>query len=91
MRWLVRVEACVRATEGISLGERGEYERGIDALKRAWELSSEPAVLWDIAQLYAESGDLEEALVHFEQVYSLAPAYRRDVNAIVGRGCIRRE
>lgn len=62
----------------------GEYQRAIDLLQEAYDLEQNPNMLYNIARVHEETGDLERALQFYRQ-FVVAPNvdldYRREALA----------
>ncbi|MCC6647758.1 MAG: TonB-dependent receptor [Polyangiaceae bacterium] len=78
-----RTEARKRFKSGMDLIARGSYERGISELKKAYEIKPHPNVLFNIGRAYAESGDLENAILAYKEYLASGPPDADDVQKIV--------
>ena len=54
--------------EGHGRDRRRPLRRGIEELKKAYEILPHPNVLYNIARAYADQGDLENAVAYYKQV-----------------------
>ncbi len=59
--------------KGITAYNLGDYERAVGDLKRAYELSSEPRLLFNIAQALRAKRDHAQALVFYRNYLRLVP------------------
>ncbi|MDB4993802.1 MAG: TonB-dependent receptor, partial [Myxococcaceae bacterium] len=78
-----RTEARSHFRKGMESISNGHYEEGIGELQRAYEILPHPNVLFNIARAYAESGDLENAVVFYKKYLEGNPADRADVLQVV--------
>src|SRR4051812_37422392 len=62
-----RTEARGHFKRGMDAISNGRYEEGIAQLQKAYEILPHPNVLYNIARAYAESGDLENAVVFYRR------------------------
>jgi tetratricopeptide (TPR) repeat protein len=67
--------------EGQTHYNLGEYSEAVTAFRRAYELSSAPALLFDIAQAYRLSGDCAKALEVYRHFVRLDPGSSRRADA----------
>jgi tetratricopeptide (TPR) repeat protein len=76
-------EAEARQTydRGRTQYDLGEYPAAISLFSRAYELSSAPALLFDIAQAYRLSGDCAKALEEYRHFVRLDPESQRRADA----------
>lgn len=65
-------EAEALSTARQRVSER-DYEGAIEAYQRAYELSEDPALVYEIAQARRLAGDREEAIAEYERYLELAP------------------
>lgn len=61
---------------GVVLRKLGEYEAAGRELRRAWTLSPSPVILFEMGNLYSESGDDSLAVKAYVDAISLAPFYK---------------
>ena len=70
-----RDEARRHFNEGLELIAGGDYEAGIAQFEKAYALVPHPAVLYNIARAYADSGDYENAILYFNQYLATSLRY----------------
>ena len=63
---------------GVLLYDEGEYEKSITAWRRAYELSQEPLLLYNIANALERLGRIREAIDTLNEYRIYAPAEERD-------------
>ncbi|MCC6647756.1 MAG: TonB-dependent receptor [Polyangiaceae bacterium] len=80
-----RTEARKHFKAGMELIARGSYDRGISELKKAYEIKPHPNVMFNIGRAYAESGDLENALLAYKEYLASSPPDADDVQKIIVR------
>jgi iron complex outermembrane receptor protein len=78
-----RTEARSHFRKGMESISNGRYEEGIADLQRAYEILPHPNVVFNIARAYAESGDLEDAVVFYKKYLEGNPPDRADVQLVV--------
>ncbi len=76
-------EARRHFSEGLELIAAGDYDEGIEAFEKAYELVPHPSVLYNIARAYADAGDYENALLYFELYLDTEPPDREEVEGYV--------
>ncbi|MFO0660904.1 MAG: tetratricopeptide repeat protein [Polyangiaceae bacterium] len=80
-----RTEARKHFKAGMDLLARGSYDKGVEELKKAYEILPHPNVLYNIGRAYAESGDLENAIAAYKQYLAESPQDADDVSKIVAQ------
>ncbi|MGO9832934.1 MAG: TonB-dependent receptor domain-containing protein [Polyangiaceae bacterium] len=78
-----RSEARVHFKKGMAAIAEGQYEAGIEDLKRAYEILPHPNVLFNIARAYVDVGDLESAVVYYQKYLEGSPKDRDEVAQVV--------
>ncbi len=63
---------------GVSLFDEGSYEGAALAFERAYELSEDNNLLYNIALAYDRNGDFEQAIEYLDRYRALAPKSERD-------------
>ena len=66
-------------TNGSRLYEEGRYEQAIAAFEEAYDLSSQPVLLYNIANAWERLGDVPHALEALDRYRLYAPAEEQDV------------
>jgi iron complex outermembrane receptor protein len=61
----------------------GQYDAGIEELKRAYDILPHPNVLYNIARAYVDMGDLENAVAYYKKYLEGSPKDRDEVAQIV--------
>ncbi|MDF1563992.1 MAG: TonB-dependent receptor [Deltaproteobacteria bacterium] len=79
----LRREAKKHFARGMELIRTGEYEEGVAALERAYELKPHPVVIFNIARAWTDAGEPERALHYYRRYLESDPADRSKVEAIV--------
>jgi outer membrane receptor for ferrienterochelin and colicin len=68
---------------GMEAIQNGQYDKGVEELKAAYDILPHPNVLYNIARAYAESGDLEKALETYRQYLTFNPPDKDEVEGVV--------
>ncbi len=76
-------EARRAFNEGLELIAAGDYQAGILRFEQAYELVPHPAVLYNIARAYADSGQYERAIAAFERYLETEPIDRSEVEGYI--------
>lgn len=80
-----RLEARRHFRNGMSLIERGEFERGIEELKAAYDIKPHQSVLFNIARAYQDSGQIAEAVEYYRLYLAGNPSDAATVRPMVDR------
>jgi len=78
-----RTEARSHFKKGMAAIGEGQYEAGIEDLKRAYAILPHPNVLYNIARAYLDLGDLENAVAYFNKYLEGSPKDRDEVVQVV--------
>ncbi len=78
-----RTEARSHFKRGMEAIANGRYEVGIGELRRANEILPHPSVVFNIGRAYAESGDLPNAILYYQQYLEANPSDREEVAQVV--------
>lgn len=79
-----RTEARAHFRKGMTAIADGNYDLGIEELKKAFAILPHPNVLYNIARAYVDIGDLENAVANYRRYLETNPVDRDDVARIVG-------
>jgi iron complex outermembrane receptor protein len=78
-----RTEARAHFKKGMGEIANGQYDAGIEELKRAYDILPHPNVLYNIARAYVDVGDLENAVAYYKKYLEGSPKDRDEVAQIV--------
>ena len=80
-----RTEARAHFRKGMQAIVNGNYDVGIAELKQAYEIMPHANVLYNIARAYVESGEIEQAINHYEKYVAENPPDKEEVVQIVAQ------
>jgi outer membrane receptor for ferrienterochelin and colicin len=80
-----RVEARAHFKKGMLAIADGHYGVGIEELQKAYDILPHPNVLYNIARAYVDTGDLENAIVHYKRYLEANPPDQEEVTRIIAR------
>lgn len=78
-----RTEARTHFKKGMDAISAGRYDDGITELQKAYEILPHPNVLFNIGRAYAESGELEQAVVHYRKYLEGNPPDKDEIAQVV--------